>query len=224
MPPPEPCPAPSPLLGEGQVLMRGAFLSCDTSVRGLQRRGTDNVTTPRKNRGRAGERMRQRLCAATCLLLALCAPAVAGTEHELRESEARTGSHIKRAMASSTSLPIDKRYDQLTPEQQQTLASQYEAMGEGDEPPFPRDGLRPILRALSEAQRHLLVSGELKLVVQVNAEGRATGVSRVGPPIDDQMTSLAAKVLMLTPFKPARCKGTPCAQDYPFSIEFQVKL
>jgi hypothetical protein len=158
------------------------------------------------------------------LLGAQCVPALAQTsepQYSVRD-ESRTGSAIRRNVTSPAQVPINKTYDELTPEQKQSLNGYYESMGPGDEPPFPAQGLKPIYAALGRIQQRLLVSGELFLIATVDREGNVVEVKAVGDP-DPVMTKAAATVLSLTKFKPALCNAVPCRMDYPFRFQFVVK-
>jgi hypothetical protein len=111
----------------------------------------------------------------------------------------------------------------LSDEQKAILASRYENLGVQDEPPFPADGLAPIMRLLSQAQQKLLVSGSLYLIVDVGADGNAREVKAIGSP-SPEMTNFAASVLALAKYKPGVCAGQPCRMQFPFVIEFDTRL
>jgi hypothetical protein len=140
----------------------------------------------------------------------------------IKESEPRLGSRIKRNIAWSTTIPLNFRYHELSAEQRQAFHLNYEQIADGDEPPFPADGLRPIVEALSKAQRKLLVKGDLRLLVDVDANGDAISVSAVGSP-SPEMTKVAASVLLLTKYKPALCAGQACKMQYPFNLSFRLE-
>jgi hypothetical protein len=147
----------------------------------------------------------------------------ASSQEELRyalRGDAPTGSNIPELLARSTMIPLNKKYSELSDEQKAVLASHYERMGERDEPPFPVDGLAPIMRLLHRAQAQLLVTGPLYLIVDVGADGAAKEVKAIGSP-SPEMTQLAASVLIFTKYKPAVCAGQPCRMQYPFVIEFR---
>jgi hypothetical protein len=119
-------------------------------------------------------------------------------------------------------VPLNRRYQELSAEEQALVKSQYEGMAADDEPPFPAYGLAPIYRAIADAQDRLLVRGPLTLFVNVDAEGVAQSVSVIASP-DPQMSKAAAWALMRHRYKPARCEGRPCAMAYPFRMELDVK-
>jgi hypothetical protein len=161
----------------------------------------------------------------TALLAGACVTAFAQEtprQYRLRENQPSTGSNIRQDTAFSKSLPLNKRYEELSPEERDLIKSWYEPMAEGDEPPFPADGLAPILKALGKGQERLGVRGKLTLYVDVDADGEPLSVSAVDSP-NARMTQFAAQVLMLTKFKPARCAGAPCRMQYPFWTLFVLK-
>jgi hypothetical protein len=166
-----------------------------------------------------GLRMRT-LLYASLLAIPLAAIAQSSPQFTLRE-DFSTGGTIPRTLVKTQVIPLNKRYDELSPEQRDGLLSQYEHMGPGDEPPFPEDGLGPVVKAITKVQSKLLVRGPLVLIVDVGADGQGTSVRALGSP-SPEMTQQAARVLLLTRYKPARCSGQPCSQQYRFSLDFDV--
>jgi hypothetical protein len=159
------------------------------------------------------------------LALLFCAPAFAQPappQHGVLEDEPHTGSMIRQELTHGSGIPINKTWNELTPEEKASVNQFYESMGPGDEPPFPALGLKPIHRAMAKLQQALLVSGELYLMATVDRNGNVVQIKAIGNP-DDEMTKAAATVLSITKFKPALCKGVPCQMDYPFRFSFNVK-
>jgi hypothetical protein len=143
-------------------------------------------------------------------------------EFSIRESVAQTGSNIRREVIWGGSIPLNRTYAQLTPEQKATVHALYERIEPGDEPPFPAEGLKPILVAIWKGQSKRLVSGLLTLAADVDASGDVTKVEVYDSP-DPVFTNFAASVLMLTKFKPAVCKGVPCRMQYPFGMNLRIQ-
>jgi hypothetical protein len=143
--------------------------------------------------------------------------------YSLKQDEPPVGSNIRRNVVSGSLVPLDKAYAELSPQEQAQVKSQYEHMGPDDEPPFPVNGLRPIYRAIGTAQQQLRVSVNMSLAVDVNSEGEATSVS-VLQSTDADMANIAASVLLLQKYKPARCNGSPCAMQFPFRITLEKRL
>jgi hypothetical protein len=143
--------------------------------------------------------------------------------YSLKQDEPNTGTNIKRSVAYGSVIPLDKRYGELSSEQQGYLRSQYESLGENDEPPFPVDGMGPITKAIVAGQGKFLVRGDINVAVDVNSQGEAVSVSVLKSP-DAEMTKFVATILMLEKYKPARCNGTPCAMQFPLRFTFEKKL
>ena len=141
----------------------------------------------------------------------------------IKQSVPTTGTNIPKRVATSGSIPLNRRYAELTADERRLVKSQYETMADGDEPPFPEDGLRPIFEAVSQVQRKLLVRGGLTTHVDIDARGQATAVRVLKSP-DPEVTKVVASVLMLTRYKPALCGGKPCNMGFPFSVNLHVDL
>jgi len=135
--------------------------------------------------------------------------------------EEGTGSHILWKTVRNISVPPDKPYSELTPEEKQRIKSLYEPMAEEDEPPYPEHGLGPIIKAVAKAQDRLMVRGRMILAVSVSSSGEATSVEVYESP-DDHMTQIMGRVLLLTKYKPAVCHGVPCKMQYPFCFDFKT--
>jgi hypothetical protein len=127
-----------------------------------------------------------------------------------------------KVLAWTTAIPMNLRYEEMNAEQQAAVKSQYESLGGSDEPPFPEAGLAPLIRAMHQAQAKLLVSGELYLVADIDSKGLPSSVAAYSSP-NPEMTRVAAQILMLTRFKPAKCAGQPCSQQFPLRLDFKVR-
>ena len=167
-------------------------------------------------------------CLASLWLAVALVPAARAEEplpppqYSIKQSVPDTGTRIPRKIVQGSAIPLNRSYAQLTEEEQQLVKSQYEAMRPLDEPPFPVTGLRPIHEAIAEMQRRLLVQGDLSMAAEIDAQGTVTSVSVYRSP-DPKLTEAAAKVLMLTPFKPALCSGQPCKMSFPLRVTFHVE-
>jgi len=133
-----------------------------------------------------------------------------------------TGSIIKKDIRWDSKIPLNKTYAELTPEQKTELRKMYENLPEGDEPPFPEQGMKPIFSAIRKAQRIRQARGELNMAVTVDAQGNATKVEDRGGVYDAQMTEIAQQVLLLTKYKPAVCGGQPCTMQFRFTQKLKA--
>src|SRR5947208_5029425 len=104
---------------------------------------------------------------------AFAGESIAGAKYSLKQDSPDTGSLTKRDVVTGGQIPFNKRYAELTAEQKLIVKSEYEQMGETDEPPFPVYGLAPIYKALSRGQDRLSVDGPLIMFVTVDSQGRA---------------------------------------------------
>lgn len=137
------------------------------------------------------------------------------------ESTSDTGTIIKKEVKWDSKIPLDKTYGQLTPEQKEYFHAMYESLKPGDEPPFPLDGIKPIINAINKGQRLVRARGELNLTVTVGPDGKATGVADYGSTRNDEILKFAASILLLTKYKPAICSGKPCAMEFPFRLRLK---
>ena len=144
------------------------------------------------------------------------------TEYGVKEDQPRTGSNIRRYAAGPFNIPINRRYEELTSAEKSLFNANYEQIKEGDEPPFPKDGLRPIVDALRVAQEKLRVRGKLHLIAKVDRLGDTIEVKTIGSP-SEEMTKVAASILIFTKFKPAMCDGQVCIMDFPLFFSFHLE-
>lgn len=135
------------------------------------------------------------------------------------KNEARTGSHIKREVATNFPVPPAKSYAELTREEQGNVKSHYVYLQENDEPPYPLKGYEAVSQPVVDGNRHLYLKGDLTLLAQVGADGKVSSVSVLKSPAQE-MTDFASKVLLITPFKPAICAGQACAMGMYFAFYF----
>lgn len=160
-----------------------------------------------------------------CMALAVLGAVLPATswaeeaEYGIREKTARTGTTLRRHAVEPLAIPINRKYSQLSAEDRAKLHSWWELIPEGDEPPFPADGLKPMLDALRQAQERLQVRGELLLIATVDKTGKVVQVSALGSP-SHEMTKFAATVVSIARFKPAVCSGQPCQMDFPIQYKF----
>jgi hypothetical protein len=119
-------------------------------------------------------------------------------------------------------LPFDKSYEQLSAQQQARIKFSYEAMSDGDEPPFPVGGLRTLYVPITRAFQRLLVRGDFFAEVEIGADGNPVAMAVFKSP-DPEITKVVSGIVLLSRFKPARCKGVPCAMAFPVHIAFKVE-
>ncbi len=142
--------------------------------------------------------------------------------YRLRQADPSTGTNIPRTHITGSDIPLNRRYEQLTDDQKRIVKQQYEPMADADEPPFPIDGLGPLMRAAQQVVQTTQEQGELSLLAHIDATGAATSVDvlRAGDPL---LARRVAAVLMLTRYKPAVCGGRPCAMGFPLRLNARLE-
>lgn len=136
-----------------------------------------------------------------------------------------TGTILRKQLTWNSNIPLNKTWEQMTPEQKAEIAALYESMPPGDEPPFPVQGMKPVFNSIVKGQRIVRARGRLNMVVNVSPEGKATEVvdhGGVGGPNAREMTQFAQSVLLMTKFKPAICAGKPCKSEFPFQLDLRL--
>ncbi len=165
--------------------------------------------------------MRTMARVGAALSLALAGAAVAADRYALREDVAPTGTNIVRA-AVVWPVPINLRYEELTSEQKSLVRDDYVQLGARDEPPYPLEGMTPILRDLAKVSAQDFDSGLLHLAVRVDANGHPLGVAVLASPNRNMEQAMGLALLDAT-YKPAKCDGKPCEGDFSFKYRFELE-
>ena len=140
--------------------------------------------------------------------------------YELKEPQARTGSILIKDQVTHSEVPLNRTYQELSPEEKARVHYWYEYIGENDEPPYPAKGLAPIYKAIGHARNIAPGQGELFMAVTVDAKGHAKEVQVLKSP-GKQMSEFVAYVLLMTKYKPALCDGEPCQMQFPLVVQFK---
>jgi hypothetical protein len=139
-----------------------------------------------------------------------------------KQDDADTGSAIKRAQITGALVPLEKSYQELTPQQQNIVKRRYPILQDGDEPPYPLHGPIAMEKALNKAAGKLQAEGELRMNVLIDADGKPVSVAVMKSP-DPEMSNFAASAMMLEQYKPAVCADKPCAMSYPLETTFIIR-
>lgn len=142
-------------------------------------------------------------------------------DNEISEENV-TGSNIPRKKHWN-GLPLNKSYAELSEQEKLSIHALYQDIKAGDEPPYPLKGMRAIIDPVNKITQKLLITGNLELLLTVNAKGEGENVEIISSP-DPKFTQLVASILLLTPFKPAICNGQPCTMQFPLSLSFEKRL
>ena len=150
-----------------------------------------------------------------------CATPVIAAEpsesYDIKEDTAATGTLLKRSVIKGD-VPFDKRYEQMTPEQRQRIKDRYEAMGSNDEPPFPADGLAPVMKAVLQAASAFHVDGPVEIETTIGPDGAARDVTFIRAPQNAQFKGYMTTLLMSTRYKAAVCGGKACVMGFPLQV------
>ena len=144
--------------------------------------------------------------------------AVAAADMPYRLTATITGSLLPQEIVRS-SMPFDGRYDDLTPGQKAVLASDYDNLPAGDEPPYPLYGLRHMMAPIVQYADLAAPVGPLVASVMVNSEGQPSEVVVYRSP-NAEATRLVSAALMFEHYKPAVCHGQPCKMAYVLRLDF----
>ena len=151
-------------------------------------------------------------------LLGLAAAAASASELPYRITDTITGSLLPQEIIRAA-VPFDGRYSELTAAEKATLASDYDNLPAGDEPPFPLYGLRHMVKPLVRFADTYSPIGPLVASVEVDSQGHAGEVTVYKSP-DPQLTRVVAGMLALESYKPALCHGQPCKMTYVLRLDF----
>jgi hypothetical protein len=162
-------------------------------------------------------RMMARVGAA--LTLSVAGTAIAADIYAIREDFPETGSSILKA-ALVWPVPINRRYEELTAEQQRIVRDDYVKLGPADEPAYPSDGMASILADVAKIQTGEIDKGLLHLAVRVDAAGHPRGVALLNSP-NNAISQAVSYSLMHATYKPAKCDGRPCDSDFSFKYRFK---
>jgi hypothetical protein len=162
------------------------------------------------------------LAGAAALLASFAAQAATTQDaSSYRVTDTLVGSVLPQAIITGP-LPFDATYAQLTPDQRAVLASEYESLGPGDEPPYPIYGIHHLVKPLVTFVENRDPVGPLIAAVQVDSWGNASSVTVYQSP-DSQLTQLVSGALNLEKYKPAKCHGQPCSMQYVLRLDFPAR-
>jgi hypothetical protein len=155
---------------------------------------------------------------AAASAIALAAGPAAAQEMRYRITDTIVGSILPQEIIRS-SAPIEGRYSELTPAQKAAVASDYESLAAGDEPPYPMYGVRhlisPVVRYVDAGEP----VGSLVATVVIDSQGKPGKITVYKSP-DQVLTRFVASQLATEEYKPALCHGQPCEMTYVLRLEF----
>jgi hypothetical protein len=125
---------------------------------------------------------------------------------------------------TAQSLVSGARWADLTENERRVIKADYPALEEGDEPPFPIDGMRRLHAAMVKVGYvDSSFTGYFHMNVLVGADGKPKSATVVGK-LPPEAAQYLGGVLMITTYKPAMCHGQPCEMLFPLVTHFERKL
>jgi hypothetical protein len=145
----------------------------------------------------------------------------ASVKYSLSSANAPVGSHIPSKIAHGA-VPLDRGFDELTPDQQRFVRSYYPALDLGADPPYPVKGGKDLYTGLATLAGRLRLQEDVLLYVAVDADGKVTSVTMLGS-LDPQIKRTIGTAAGLLKYKPARCGGQPCPGVVPFNLKLTLE-
>jgi hypothetical protein len=145
------------------------------------------------------------------------ASAAAKDQYVIHEERPETGSNISK-VALTWPVPIERRYGELTGDEQRIVRAAYIRLAADDEPAYPRDGMAAILGEAARIGSQSTDKGWVHLAVRVDATGQPRGVAVLTSP-NERVARAVSYVLMNSAYKPALCGGKACESDFSFRYD-----
>lgn len=212
------CPKPCLLFrrNANNMLLDIAVAPCPEAIRGV---AASTVVCRRMPMHRSISLSRVLL---TLVVFALSACGGPAPLHSLPRPDQFARATSPGAVTTKEGVPLNLRWDQLSDAQRAVVRSWYVDIPPGDEPPYPRDGLRPVIDAVWQGQHRMRDTGDLMVVATVNGRGETEEVKAFGT-TDKALVDYISRVVMKTRFKPAVCGGAPCRMDFPLNLRMKLE-
>jgi hypothetical protein len=142
--------------------------------------------------------------------------------HRITNTTAPVGTFIPRQTATS---PVSgEPWAKLSESEREIVKRRYSTLEEGDEPPYPVNGMRPVHAALAKAS-HIDpgFAGPVRIHVLVGVDGRPKSAATIGK-LPPEMSRYFAGVMMVTGYKPGVCHGQPCEMLLPMIFNYRTGL
>jgi hypothetical protein len=141
-------------------------------------------------------------------------------QYVIKQSVPSVGTTVSKVIVLAGAIPLDKRYGELTPEQVAKVKADYSDLKDGDEPPFPLQGLRGLYQVVanSHEKNDLQHLGKLSLFLTIDKDGNVQSIEVYASP-DADITQEVTQKVARQKFKPALCSGQPCAMQFPLRAE-----
>ena len=168
-------------------------------------------------RRKAASRNKVLWISAVLLMLLAFGQQVFAKEYYLYGDQ-REGTRFKYKIYSSK-VSLQKSFAQLPEEEQQIVRAAYSDLVAEDTPPFPKNGLKSLLKPYIE--KFKWYGGDFKvgtLFALVNKDGNVTEL-RAQEGVNPEVVRYMTRIFKATEFDPGLCAGAPC--DMHFQLEFK---
>ncbi len=121
-------------------------------------------------------------------------------------------------------LPYRGSYRWLSKDERAWLAQWYEAIPEGDAPPYPKDGIGEIVNHVGRAAavRGETFTGSATVFVEVDSTGRVVG-ARTTQQANPTVAQMIGNAVRVVEFDAASCGGKPCRMMLPVQLGVSCK-
>jgi hypothetical protein len=154
------------------------------------------------------------------IFLALIISMLIVTSAEARDyylyGDKKEGTKFRTQIYTST-ISLSKNYARLADKEKRLVRDAYPDLSESDNPPYPKKGIRTILKPYVEKYRWHGSNTSGFLLVDIGRDGSVSNVrSNVdqGQWIDAELVWYLSQVIENIEFDPALCSGTPCAMTF----------
>jgi hypothetical protein len=137
-----------------------------------------------------------------------------------------TENHVRSLIPAQTanSTVSGNKWEDMTESERRIIKADYPALEEGDEPPYPINGMRPLIAGMVKVGYvDFSFMGQMHMNVLVGADGKPISATTVGK-LPPDVAQYLGSVLMITTFKPAVCHGKPCQMLFPVASHFEHQL
>ena len=84
-------------------------------------------------------------------------------DYRLYQDMSGSASRLREVLSQTSTLPLKKRYGDFTPAERTAFHRNYENIADGVEPPFPFDGLEPVIRKLVRGVERAGFEGQVQI-------------------------------------------------------------
>ena len=123
------------------------------------------------------------------------------------------GAVLSSAIDKYVYITVNRKFDDK-------VRASYQAMGPADEPPYPLEGMAPLMQKLQKGAELFKVSGQVDMAIEIAADGSPHDVTVYSQAGTAQFTQFVASVLAMTRYKPGVCGGHACTMAFPLQVTF----